>query len=61
MTEKKASGRNVAEDERGTVRCTLRLEEDYLDELDVIAEQLGLTRSGTVAWLIDRYRSGVTS
>jgi uncharacterized protein (DUF4415 family) len=57
--KKKASGRNVTEDERSTVQVKLRLPPDVADALDELAERWGLTRSGAVARLIDERVPGV--
>lgn len=50
----KPSGRNVKEAERGTVAVKLRLPPDVADDLNALAERLGLTRSGAVGWLLER-------
>lgn len=49
----KASGRNVAESERGTVQVKLRLPEDVRVELDALAARWRMTRSGAVARLLE--------
>ena len=56
MTEKKkkASGRNIPEAERGTVAVKLRLPVDVVEDLDELAERWQLTRSGTVARLVEQ-------
>lgn len=51
---KKASGRNVKENERGTVAVKLRLPPDVADDLDDIAARWGVTRSGAVALMIEK-------
>lgn len=51
--KKKASGRNVAESERSTVRVVLRVPPDVAEALDDLAELWGVTRSGAVALLIE--------
>lgn len=56
---KKASGRNIPENERGRqgggeVQVKLRLPESVRDDLDGLASRWGLTRSGTVARLVER-------
>ena len=55
MTEpkKKASGRNVLEAERSGIQVKLRLPPDVADDLDELARRWGLTRSGTVAQMIE--------
>ena len=60
MTEKakKASGRNIPEAERGTVQVKLRLPPDVAEDLDTLAERWGLTRSGTVARLVEDEKEG---
>ena len=50
---KKPSGRNVLESERSTVRLVLRVPPDVAEDLDDLAERWGLTRSGTVARLLE--------
>ena len=54
VKKKKASGRNIPEAERGTKQVKLRLPEDVADELDELAARLKLTRSGAVAWMLER-------
>lgn len=51
--KRKASGRNVREDERGTVAVKLRLPPDVAEDLDELAERWGVTRSGAVAKLVE--------
>ena len=53
MATKKASGRNVREDERSTVQTKLRLPPELAEDLDDLATLWGLTRSGAVARLIE--------
>lgn len=53
MANKKASGENIPEAQRGTVQVKLRLPPDVADALDELAERWGLTRSGTVARLVE--------
>ena len=54
MKTKKHSGANIPEAQRGTVQVKLRLPPDVADDLDDLAERLRLTRSGTVAWLLEQ-------
>jgi hypothetical protein len=54
MASKKASGRNVAESERSTVRLVLRVPPDVAEDIDALAARLNLTRSGAVAWMLER-------
>ena len=58
---KKASGRVIPEEERGGkgggwLQVKLRLTDDVKEELDNLAKKWGLTRSGTVARLLERER-----
>lgn len=53
MRTKKASGRNVREDERGTVQVKLRLPPDVAEDLDGLAARWKMTRSGAVARLLE--------
>lgn len=55
MAEKKrkASGANIPEQQRHTVRVVLRVPPDVAERLDELAERWKLTRSGTVARLLD--------
>ncbi len=53
MAAKKASGRNIREDERHTVQVKLRLPPDVAEDLDDLAARWGLTRAGTVARLLE--------
>lgn len=55
--KKKASGVNISNKQRHTVQLLLRLPPDVAEELDELAEKWGLTRSGTVARLVEE-RSG---
>lgn len=48
MASKKASGRNVAENERGTVAVKLRLEPDAALDLAEFAERAHVTRASVV-------------
>lgn len=57
---KKASGRNIPEAERGTIQVKLRLPPDVAEDLDDLAERLNVTRSGAVAWLLERVPSGTS-
>lgn len=50
---KKASGANIPEDQRSGIQVKLRLPEEVAEDLDTIARRWGLTRSGTVARLIE--------
>jgi predicted DNA-binding protein len=52
--KKRPSGRNVREDERSTVQVKLRLPPDVAEDLDELAARWGLTRSGTVARLLEQ-------
>jgi len=54
MAIKKASGVNIPEAQRGTVQVKLRLPPDVAEELDELAAKWGLTRSGTVARLLEK-------
>lgn len=55
MKEKrKASGVNIPEAQRGTVQVKLRLPPDVADDLDLLAQRWGVTRSGAVAMLVER-------
>jgi hypothetical protein len=56
MASKKASGRNIPEAERGTIQVKLRLPPDVAEDLDELAARWGLTRSGTVARLLEERR-----
>lgn len=51
--KRKASGVNIPEAQRHTVRLVLRVPVDVADELDELAERRGITRSGAVAWLLE--------
>jgi hypothetical protein len=51
--KKKASGVNIPEAQRGTVAVKLRLPPDVAEDLDELAARWGLTRSGTVARLLE--------
>jgi hypothetical protein len=51
---KKASGVNIPEAQRGTIQVKLRLPPDVAEDLDALSERLGLTRSGAVAWMLER-------
>ncbi len=55
MKEKKtkASGVNIPEAQRGQKQVKLRLPEDVIEDLDGLAKRWGLTRSGTVARLVE--------
>lgn len=53
--QKKASGVNVPEAQRGTVAVKLRLPPEVAEDLDELAAKLGLTRSGTVARLLEAW------
>jgi hypothetical protein len=53
MASKKASGKNIPEAERGTIQAKLRLPPDVAEDLDELAARWGLTRSGTVARLLE--------
>lgn len=53
MATRKASGRNVLEHERSTVQVKLRLPPSDLEDLDELARRWNLTRSGTVARLVE--------
>lgn len=50
---RKASGANIPEAQRGTVQVKLRLPPEVADELDERAARWRLTRSGTVARLLE--------
>lgn len=52
-TTKKASGVNIPEKQRHTVRVVLRVPEEIRDGIDELAAKWGLTRSGTVARLVE--------
>lgn len=54
MASKKPPGRNIREAERNTVAVKLRLPPEVAEELDELAERLRMTRSGAVAWLLER-------
>jgi hypothetical protein len=58
VATKKAPGRNVREDERGTVQVKLRLPPDVAEDLDDLAARWGVTRSGAVAILVEREKGG---
>lgn len=58
MKRTKASGVNIPEAQRGTVQVKLRVPPDVADDLDDIAARLRLTRSGAVAWLLEREAGG---
>ena len=58
MKKRKASGRNIPEAERGTVQMKLRLPSDVAEDLDELAAKWGLTRSGTVARLLEENDDG---
>jgi macrodomain Ter protein organizer (MatP/YcbG family) len=51
--KRKASGANIPEQQRHTVRVVLRVPPDVAERLDELAERWKLTRSGTVARLLD--------
>lgn len=51
--KRKASGVNIPETQRGTVQVKLRLPHDVADELDELSARWGLTRSGTVARMLE--------
>lgn len=51
---KKASGVNIPEAQRHTVRVVLRVPPDVAEALDDLAERWGLTRSGAVARLVEK-------
>lgn len=51
--KKKASGVNIPEAQRGTVAVKLRLPPDVAEDLDELANRWRLTRSGTVARLLE--------
>ncbi len=53
MKRIKASGVNIPEAQRTTVQVKLRLDVDVAEDLDDLAERWGLTRSGTVARLLE--------
>jgi len=55
MASKKKPGRNISEAERHTIQVKLRLPPDVAERLDDLAERRGLTRAGTVEWLLDRH------
>ena len=50
---RKASGANIPEAQRGSVQVKLRLPPDVAESLDELAAKWGLTRSGTVARLVE--------
>ena len=51
--KKKASGANIPEAQRNTVRVVLRVPPDIAERLDELAEGWGITRSGAVARLVE--------
>lgn len=55
MAAKKKPGRNIPNAQRHTVQILLRVPPDVAERLDELAERLGLTRSGTVAHLLDEH------
>ena len=63
MAEKKrkASGRNIREDERHTVAVKLRLPPDMAEDLNDLAARWSLTRSDAVARLIEEARASLTA
>lgn len=54
MKPRKASGANIPNSQRSTVQVLLRLPPDVAEDLDDLAERWGMTRSGTVARLLER-------
>ena len=52
----KKPGRNISNAERHTVQVLLRVPPEVLEELDELSSKWGLTRSGTVARLLDLAR-----
>ena len=57
MATKKASGRNVEEWERGTVRLTLRLDEEAMELLSSYAESLGSTKADIVTMALESFKN----
>jgi hypothetical protein len=53
--KKKASGANIPEKQRNTVRVVLRVPPDVAERLDELAEGWGITRSGAVARLVEEH------
>lgn len=51
--KKKASGVNIPNSQRHTVQVLLRVPPDVAEALDDLAEKWNLTRSGTVARLLE--------
>ncbi len=56
--KKKASGVNIPNSQRSTVQVLLRLPPEVAEDLDALAERWGLTRSGTVAKLLEAVGDG---
>jgi hypothetical protein len=56
--KKKASGVNIPEAQRHTVRLMLRVPPEVVDALDDLAAQWNLTRSGTIARLLEEHTDG---
>jgi predicted DNA-binding protein len=52
--KKKASGVNIPEAQRSGVQVKLRLPPEVAEDLDALAARWNLTRSGTVARLLER-------
>ena len=52
---KKKPGKNIPNAQRHTVQILLRLPPDVAERLDELAEQWGLTRSGTVGRLVEEH------
>jgi hypothetical protein len=57
MAAKKKPGKNIPNAQRHTVQVLLRVPPDVLDALDELAERWQLTRSGTVARLLEEWWS----
>lgn len=54
MAAKKKPGKNIPNAQRHTVQILLRVPPDVAEDLDELAEKWGLTRSRTVARLIEQ-------
>jgi hypothetical protein len=50
---KTVSGPNIPEAQRSTVQVKLRLPPEVADQLDMLAANWGVTRSGAVAGLVE--------
>ena len=53
MAAKKKPGKNIPNAQRHTVQILLRVPPDVAERLDELAEEWGITRSGTVGRLVE--------